>query len=174
VTAEPVAFLERSPRALVLVDLVAGHDHDALEMLERPAGLEQRSRAEHVGGERRERVRVGFAHQRLRGQVKDDLRIRRLDRRAQPRRIANVRDDRGLLGMRVGTHDLPEARHGGRRERVAGEPRAQARSQSHSHAPLNPVCPVTRTRRPCQKSRADGSGVLTRKALRLQRALDCQ
>ena len=34
----------------------------------------------------------------------------------------------------------------------------KARSQSHSHAPLNPVCPVMRTRRPCQKSRAEGSG----------------
>ena len=93
VAAEPVALLERPARARVLVDLVAGDDHDALEMRELAAGLEQRARAEHVGGEGAERIAVGLAHQRLRRQVKDDLRIGAPRPRRAPAR------DRGRRAM---------------------------------------------------------------------------
>ncbi len=43
------------------------------------------------------------------------------------------------------------------------ETRAPARrSSAHSHVPLNPVCPVTRTRRPRQKPRSAMELISTR------------
>ena len=155
VTAEPVALLERSSGAIVLVDLVAGHDDHAF----RSPSVRQASSSAPCRARWWQRFasgsRVGFAHQRLRRQVKDDLRIGS----PRPRRAdAPARGCRAMIeassACAAARTMLPEIRHAGRRERIAGHSRTQGRSHSHSHAPLKPVCPVMRTRRPCQKSRA--------------------
>ena len=88
--AEPIALLERPAdrpapdaasassglrRAVILIHLIAGDDHHALERLEFPACLQQRPGPEHVRRIGAERIAVGLLHQGLRGQVEDDLRI---------------------------------------------------------------------------------------------------
>ena len=148
--AEPVALLERPAGAVVLVDFVAGDDDDALERAQLSAGLQQRAGAEDIGGVGAERIAVGFAHQRLRRHVNDDLRIGAADRGiADPRGIANVADDRGVP---LAAHDVPEIRGARRRERIARDLRTQRAQPQAQPAPLNPVCPVIRTRRPRQNS----------------------
>ena len=66
-----------------------------------PQRLEKMDRAEHVRLECLRRVGIGSPHQRLSGEVEDDLRIRFGNGVANCRRIAHVAED--------GTHSFPDA-----------------------------------------------------------------
>ncbi len=103
VSAEPIGFLERPLRAVILIDLVAGDDHHALQRVEPAACLQQRPGAEDIGGVRAERIAIGFPDQRLRGHVDDDLRIGVPQRLAHLRGIADIADDRSGIAA----HDVP-------------------------------------------------------------------
>jgi len=98
---------------------------------------------EHVGGPSLQRVVVGAAHERLGGEMKNDLR---------PGLAHGAEDGVGITDVEatlvdIGTEQIPVIgrRAGGSAIPVIRAPRRC--SQSASQLPLKPVCPVRRTRR---------------------------
>ena len=123
--AERIVFAIRRPRRARRVAFVGGHDDDGAHGVARAHGVEDGRRAARVRLERRARLRVRRAHDRLRREVEDDVGAEPLHRAADGVRIANVGDRR--------VDDLAEAQRfeqawaaGLRRERIPGDGRAVA------------------------------------------------
>ena len=94
---------------------------------------EQRAGAEHVGGEGAERIAVGFAHQRLRREVKHDLRV---GARAPRRAARSASRTSPMIERRAVRRTIvPQIRRARRRERIAGDLRAHAAAATATAMP---------------------------------------
>ena len=60
---------------LIVIDLVGGDDHHRPHRIQPAHRFQQMGRAQYVGGEGANRVHVAFPHQRLGGQMENDLRL---------------------------------------------------------------------------------------------------
>ena len=127
VTPQSVVFRKSAALASaalgqVLVHLVAGDDHDAFEMAQSTACLQQRRGTHHIGRISAKRIAIGFSDQRLRRHVNHDLRIRPRHRLCDALRIADVGDHRARY-MRA--EYVPKIRFIGRRQGISRDLRAQ-------------------------------------------------
>lgn len=110
---------------LVGVDLVGGHHDDRGDAVRGAQRLEQMGRAHDVGGVGADRIGEGVAHQRLGGEVEDDLGPRGGDRVREPGRVAHV--GHAAVDIVGEANGGEEVRVGRRRQRIAGDAGAQAR-----------------------------------------------
>ena len=113
-------------------------------------GLQHVHRAHDIGRVRLDRVGVGAPHQRLRRHVEHDLgrcaaNARSSASRSRTSPSSDAVDPRRRAPARTATGSVGGA------ERVARHLGAEAVQPQRQPAPLKPVCPVTRTRRPRQK-----------------------
>ncbi|MCY1457998.1 hypothetical protein D9M71_753400 [compost metagenome] len=75
VATQGFVFAVRPQPFLVCVDLVGGHQHAGTHTADLSNRFEQVERAHDVAGIGAQRIAITFTHQRLSGQVQDDLRL---------------------------------------------------------------------------------------------------
>ena len=133
---------------VVAVRLVARRDDHRLRERAAPRRLEQRPRAAHVGVERRDRIAVRDADDRLRGEMEDgvDLVFRRACARARPGRAR-----RRARSVTLFSSSVPSSVLRGTQSRTSAVTLApSSTSRRTSQPPSRPVAPVTNTGRSCQ------------------------
>ena len=91
-SAQRIVLAERPPGLVVLVDLVRGHADDRNLAALPPDRLEQVDGAHDVRLERLAWHPVALTHDRLGGEVEDEVRLRRRKRRLERGGVADVAD----------------------------------------------------------------------------------
>jgi len=135
--AQTITFDEGMAGAVILVHLVAGDDHDALQISCSPAGLQHVGGAHEVGAIGAQGIAIRLSDQGLRGHVYHDVRRRFGDDLAHAVRVADVADD----GARAVADHIPQIRVARRSQGVAGDLGAQdSQPQLHPRA-LEPRMP---------------------------------
>src|ERR1019366_4029714 len=109
-TAERIA-LAIGPRPLAILVALVARDHDnGARRLAIAQRLEQIDRAHHIRCKGVDRGLVRWAYERLRREVKHDLRVTLMDRALDPGQVANVRVEPAKVVPQP--QDLEEARSG--------------------------------------------------------------
>src|SRR5262249_7285681 len=77
----------------ILIDLIRRHDDDRTGLSDTAYSLEQMGCSQHIGFECLDRPLIACSYDRLRGQVKDEVRLDSLHRRLDRCPVADVPDD---------------------------------------------------------------------------------